>query len=57
MLFIQAFYGSVPVINMFFTSMLPHALYTGVLGIFLLRVINSRSALNMLKRHALQKEL
>ncbi len=57
MMFIQAFYGFVPVIDMFFTSMLPQALYTGVLGILLLRFINSRSALNMLKRHALQKEL
>ena len=57
MLFIQVFYGSVPVVNMFFTSILPHALYTGVLGILLLRIINSRRALNMLKRHALQKEL
>jgi rod shape-determining protein MreD len=57
MLFMQVFYGSVPVVSMFFTSMLPHALYTGVLGILLLRFINSRSALNMLKRHALQKEL
>jgi len=57
MLFIQTFYGSVPVINMFFTSMLPQAIYTGVLGILLLRFINSRSTLNMLKRHALQKEL
>jgi rod shape-determining protein MreD len=57
MLFIEAFYGSVPVVNVFFTSMLPQAVYTGVLGFFLLRLINSRSALNMLKRHALQKEL
>ena len=57
MLFIQTFYGSVPVINMFFTGMLPQAIYTGVLGILLLRIINSRSTLNMLKRHALQKEL
>jgi len=57
MLFIQVFYGSVPIVNMFFTSILPNALYTGVLGILLLRFINSRRALNMLKRHALQKEL
>jgi rod shape-determining protein MreD len=56
-LFMQVFYGSVPVFRLFFTSMLPQALYTGVLGILLLRFISSRNVLNMLKRHTLQKEL
>jgi rod shape-determining protein MreD len=56
-LFMQVIYGSVPIFSMFFTSMLPQALYTGVLGILLLRFIGSRNVLNMLKRHALQKEL
>jgi rod shape-determining protein MreD len=56
-LFMQVFYGSVPIFSMFFTSMLPQALYTGVLGVLLLRLINSRNVLSTLKRHALQKEL
>jgi rod shape-determining protein MreD len=55
--FMQVFYGSVPIFTMFFTRMLPQALYTGVLGILLLRLINSRNVLNTLKRHSLQKEL
>ncbi len=57
MFFMEVFYGSVPIASMFLTSMLPNALYTGVLGILLLRFVNGRSTLNMLKRHALQKEL
>jgi len=56
-LFMQVFYGSVPIFSMFFTSMLPQALYTGVLGILLLRFISKRNVLSALRRHALQKEL
>ena len=56
-LFMQVIYGSVPIFSLFFTSMLPQALYTGVLGILLLRFIGSRNVLSTLKRHALQKEL
>ncbi len=56
-LFMQVIYGSVPIFSMFFTSMLPQALYTGVLGILLLRFIGKRDVLSALRRHALQKEL
>jgi len=50
-------YGSVPIFSLFFTSMLPQALYTGILGILLLRFIGSRNVLRTLRRHAFQKEL
>ena len=56
-LFMQAFYGYVPIFSMFFTSMLPQAHYTGVLGILLLRFISNRNVLSTLRRHAFQKEL
>lgn len=56
-LFIDVIYGSVPIFSLFFTSMLPQALYTGVLGILLLRFIGSRNVLRTLRRHAFQKEL
>ena len=56
-LFMQAFYGYVPIFSMFFASMLPQALYTGVLGILLLRFISNRNVLSTLRRHAFQKEL
>ncbi len=56
-LFMQAFYGSVPIFSLMLTNMLPQALYTGLLGILLLRFISSKNMLNMLIRHALRKEL
>ncbi len=56
-LFMQAFYGSVPIFSLMFTNMLPQALYTGLFGILLLRFISSKNILNMLMRHALRKEL
>ncbi len=55
-LFLQIFYGSVPLFGLLFTRVLPTALYTGIFGFFLLRIATSKKALPALKRRPLQKE-
>ncbi len=56
-LFMQVHYGDVPFFSMVLTRMLPGALYTGMLGTLLLRIINNRSVLTALMRRGIQKEL
>jgi len=56
-LFMQIFFGSVPFFRMFFSRMLPQALYTGLLGIILLRLINDKRMLGRIRRRTLKKEL
>ena len=55
-IFLQALYGSVPFFSLLFTRMLPQAIFTGLLGLLLLRLINTKKALGFLKRRALQGE-
>lgn len=55
-LFLQAFRGDVPFFGMLFTHMLPAALYTGVLGYLLLRLVTRKGVLAALRRRSLQKE-
>lgn len=55
-LFLQFFFGSVPFFTLLFTRTLPLALYTGVLGYLLIRVLTSKKTLAFVKRRSLQKE-
>lgn len=54
--FMQALYGSGPYISMFFTSTLPRAVYTGLLGTFMLQFIRDKDIPSMMLRRSLQKE-
>ncbi len=56
-LFMEIFYGSVPFWSMLFTRMLPQAVYTGLLGYLILRLISGKKTIALLKRRPLQKEL
>ncbi len=55
-LFMLVFYGTVPVLNIFFTGMLPQALYTGVLGTLMLRFVSDRNKRAWLMRREFLKE-
>lgn len=55
-LFLEVFQGSVPFFRLFFSHMIPAALYTGVLGFILLRIVSWRGMQAILKRRSLQKE-
>jgi rod shape-determining protein MreD len=55
-MFMQIFYGSVPFFSMFFTRMVPQALYTGLLGTLMLRFISNKNVATQLMRRSLQKE-
>jgi rod shape-determining protein MreD len=55
-IFLQAIYGSVPFLSTLFARTLPQALYTGLLGTFLLRLIKGKDFTSMLLRRSLQKE-
>jgi rod shape-determining protein MreD len=55
-LFLQVFQGSVPFFSLLFTRMLPAALYTGILGYLMLRLLAKKSVLAALRRRSLQKE-
>jgi len=54
---LQLFYGSLPFANLFLVRLLPQALYTGLLGYFLLQPLHNRSIVVALKRRVLQREL
>jgi rod shape-determining protein MreD len=56
-LFMQIVYEDVPFFRLLFSRLLLQALYTGLLGTFLLRLISRRGFLEMLTRRSLQKEL
>jgi rod shape-determining protein MreD len=55
--FLQMFYGSVPVVSLMAGRILPRALYTGVLGAVLLKLIVRKDVMSVLVRRDVQKEL
>ncbi len=55
-LLMQVLYGSFPFFSLLFTQMLPQALYTGFLGTFMIKFMNSKKIINILRRRSLQKE-
>jgi rod shape-determining protein MreD len=55
--FLQMFYGSIPVFTLMAGRILPQALYTGVLGAILLKLIVRKDVLPVLVRRDVQKEL
>jgi rod shape-determining protein MreD len=55
--FLQMFYGSVPFLSLMISRILPQALYTGVLGAVLLKLIVRKDVLSVLVRRDIQKEL
>ena len=54
--FLQVTYGDVPFFSLVGTRFLPQALYTGILGLAVLRIVNKKGVIAMLKRRDLQKE-
>jgi rod shape-determining protein MreD len=56
-LFLQLFYGDVPVFSLIIGRLLPQAIYTGILCVVLLRFLASKHVLSVLKRPATQEEL
>ena len=56
-LFLQVFSGSVPFFGILWGRLLPQALYTGLLGIVLLRYLSTRDVVSALRRRNIQKEL
>jgi rod shape-determining protein MreD len=56
-LFLQVTYGAVPFFSMLAGRLLPQALYTGVLGLVVLRLISGKNVVPMLKRRDIQTEL
>jgi len=55
--FLQIIYGSVPFVNLLVGNIIPQAIYTGILGIVLLRLIVTKDFIDFLKRQNVQKEL
>jgi rod shape-determining protein MreD len=56
-LFLQMFYGSIPFVSLLVGRILPRALYTGVLGAVLLRLIIRKDVMSVLVRRTVQREL
>ncbi len=54
-LFLQLFYGDLPFFSLVAGRVLPQAVYTGALGILLLRLTAGRNALPALKRRAVHE--
>ncbi len=55
--FLQIVYSDLPFLNLVIERILPQAIYTGILGIILLRLITEKKILPVLTRRAAQKEL
>ena len=55
-LLMQVLYGSGPFFSLVFTRMLPEAVYTGIVGTFMLRFISRRNVLQALMRRSFLKE-
>ncbi len=55
-IFLQVIYGAVPFLAMMGSRVLPQALYTGILGFFLLQLISRKNVLPALMRRDFQKE-
>lgn len=56
MLFMQTFYGDVPFLSLVVTRMVPQALFTGLVGSFVLRFMNRKTLMSALMRRSLLKE-
>jgi rod shape-determining protein MreD len=56
-LVLQLFYGSVPFFSLLAGRILPQALYTGVLGAVLLKLLGGKNVLSALMRRTVQREL
>jgi rod shape-determining protein MreD len=56
-LFMQVYYGSVPFFSILTSRLLPQAIYTGILGVVLLQLMNRKDVIATLRREAVQKEL
>jgi rod shape-determining protein MreD len=56
-LFMQVYYGSVPFFSILTGRLLPQAIYTGILGVVLLQLMNRKDVIAVLRREAVQKEL
>lgn len=56
MLFMQIFYGDVPLFSLLITRMMPQAVFTGVVGSFVLRFMNRKNVMSVLMRRSLLKE-
>jgi len=56
MLLLQMFYGSIPFVSLITGRILPQAIYTGVLGAVLLKLIGSKKVLSALTRRTVQRE-
>jgi cell shape-determining protein MreD len=56
-LFMQVYYGSVPFFSILTVRLLPQAIYTGILGVILLQLMNRKDVIAALRREAVQKEL
>jgi rod shape-determining protein MreD len=54
--FLQMFYGYVPFVSLMAGRILPQALYTGVLGAVLLKVMVRKDVMSVLVRRDVQKE-
>lgn len=56
-LFLEATYGSVPLLSLFFRRMVPRAAVTAAAGYWLLRLAARRNVLMLITRRDLQREL
>ncbi len=55
-LFMEVYYGSVPLLSILLTRLLPQALFTGLLGTFMLRFVTRKKVMTALMRRSLLKE-
>jgi len=55
-LFMQVYYGSVPLLGLFFMRLLPQAVFTGLLGTLMLRLLARKKVMTTLMRRSFLKE-
>jgi rod shape-determining protein MreD len=55
-LFLQIYYGSVPLLGIFVLRLLPQAVFTGLLGTLMLRFLARKKVMTMLMRRSFLKE-
>ncbi len=55
-LFMQVYYGSVPLLSIILMRLLPQAVFTGLLGTFMLRFMDRKKVMTLLMRRSLLKE-
>jgi len=56
LLFLQLIYDSVPFISLIIYRIIPQSIYTGVLGVLLLRFLTVKDVVDFLKRPTVEKE-